>query len=898
MKTNLFAVLLSLLPLAATAQSNGPGGAVLIDSAGSGNYVSIGTTSSLTGTFTLELWANPDRATNSSVLVGSGNHGFNFRLQQGTKIHGEIGNGTSWITTNADVAFPYSTNAWYHLAYVVTPTSYTIYANGTQVGAGSYVADNPVLYDDTTHSLYIGWSGLSLNQRSEYMNGEIDEVRMWNTARNASQIQTNMHRNLSGSEPGLMGYWRFDDCCCPTTADGTGDGFDGILSGSATQVISTAPIGTPAVSTLPATGVSAFSATLNGTATPNFEDSAAWFDYGLTTNYGNSTAITMIGATDAAPVAVSSLVSGLSPGTLYHYRLGATNNVGTNYGADATFETFVIDFTNISAGLTGVASGSALWGDFDNDGKLDVLLTGNGYADLWRNLGNGTFSNLQAGLPGVNQSAAALGDFDNDGKLDILLTGQSNGYVFTDIWRNLGNGVFTNNYFHFLPGSNNFGYALPPIYSGAVAVGDFDNDGKLDFLLTGLVPVGEVSIPISQVWRNLGNGTFTNIFSLPGVAYGSVALADFDNDGFLDILLTGTTSGSGSNLVSQVWRNLGNGTFSNINAGLPGVWYSSAAVGDFDNDGKLDILLSGSSYQAGIISQVWRNLGNHAFTNLSAGLPGMYDGSVAWGDFNNDGKLDILISGDNGSSVPLSQLWQNLGNSTFTNVNAGFPGLYASSVAWADYDNDGRLDILLTGASSGNAQSQVWRGVTPVANTAPTAPTSLSAVVTDNGVLLEWNAATDAQTPSSGLSYNIRVGTTSGGWDIVSPDSDSVSGYRRVARLGNAQERLFAMVTNLPLGRIFWSVQAVDTSFAGSPFAAEASFTVGQPVLFIRPAPPGQVVLQWPSWAANFALQSSASLVEPISWTTVTNVPIQVANWLLVTNNTLKATQFYRLRGP
>ena len=123
---------------------------------------------------------------------------------------------------------------------------------------------------------------------------------------------------------------------------------------------------------------------------------------------------------------------------------------------------------------------------------------------------------------------------------------------------------------------------------------------------------------------------------LPSVTYSSVALGDLFNHGMLDIIVTGTTNGLASGAISQIWKNLGNGTFSNINAGLPGVYYSSAAVGDFYNNGMLDILLTGTTngLSTGAISQIWKSLGNGNFTNIGAGLTGVYDGSVALGDYD------------------------------------------------------------------------------------------------------------------------------------------------------------------------------------------------------------------------------------------------------------------------
>ena len=95
-----------------------------------------------------------------------------------------------------------------------------------------------------------------------------------------------------------------------------------------------------------------------------------------------------------------------------------------------------------------------------------------------------------------------------------------------------------------------------------------------------------------------------------------------------------------------------------------------------------------------------------------------------------------------------------------------------------------------------------------------------------SSVILSWNPASDAETPAAGLSYNLRVGTTPGGSDIVSPQA-SAAGGRRLPALGNAQQRLSFPLAFSGTGPFYWSVQAVDTAFAGSPFAPERSFTVG-----------------------------------------------------------------------
>jgi hypothetical protein len=91
-------------------------------------------------------------------------------------------------------------------------------------------------------------------------------------------------------------------------------------------------------------------------------------------------------------------------------------------------------------------------------------------------------------------------------------------------------------------------------------------------------------------------------------------------------------------------------------------------------------------------------------------------------------------------------------------------------------------------------------------------------------VNLSWGAASDTQTPSGGLTYNLRVGTRPGSADVVAPRSDTTTGWRCLPEMGNAQTGLSSTLRNLKPGRYFWSVQAVDSAFAGGTFAEEGSF--------------------------------------------------------------------------
>src|SRR6185295_8750776 len=247
--------------------------------------------------------------------------------------------------------------------------------------------------------------------------------------------------------------------------------------------------------------------------------------------------------------------------------------------------------------------------------------------------------------------------------------------------------------------------------------------------------------------------------------------------------------------------------------------------------------------------------------------------SVAWGDYDNDGRLDFLLAGffqtsyvTNGYNVTvdhsISQVWRNTGNG-FTNVTAtvapGLPAVAFGSVGWGDYDSDGRLDFLLTGYDGDNSISQLWRNQTPLTNTPPSAPTGLAMTANSNAVMLSWNSATDGQTPASGLTYNVRAGTAPGGNDLLSAHVNATNGFRRVPALGNAMLRHSLPLTGLTNGEtVYWSVQAVDTSFAGGPFATETS-VVSIPQLTITPLSSTNAIVSWAPPTFGWILQQSTN---------------------------------------
>ncbi|MBD2583159.1 Ig-like domain-containing protein, partial [Planktothricoides raciborskii] len=244
--------------------------------------------------------------------------------------------------------------------------------------------------------------------------------------------------------------------------------------------------------------------------------------------------------------------------------------------------------------------------------------------------------------------------------------------------------------------------SLPGVYYSSVAWADYSGDGKQDFLLTGYSNSGR----ISKLYKNTGSGfSEDTTISLPGVD-GSVAWADYNGDGKQDFLLTGYSSSGGR--ISKLYKNTGSGFSEDTTVSLPGVGYSSVAWADYSGDGKQDFLLTGST-GSGYISKLYKNTGSGFSEDTSVSLPGVYYSSVAWADYNGDGKQDFLLTGWSSSGSYISKLYKNTGSGFSEDTTVSLPGVGGSSVAWADYSGDGKQDFLLTGYSSSGRISKLYK---------------------------------------------------------------------------------------------------------------------------------------------------------------------------------------------
>jgi hypothetical protein len=331
--------------------------------------------------------------------------------------------------------------------------------------------------------------------------------------------------------------------------------------------------------------------------------------------------------------------------------------------------------------------------DFDNDGDQDVFVAGVGANQLFRNDGNGTFRDVAAHA-GVARAvwsvAAAWLDYDRDGRLDLFVV----------------------NYLRWTPGPERY-------------CGDRTRD-----LRVYCHPKYFDGLP-NTLYRNRGDGTFEDVTAAAGLAAivgkgMSVAVLDVDVDGWPDLYVTNDA------VPSTLLRNTGKGTFEDVGllagVSLPGHGRPVSAMGvdagDADGDGRLDLIVSAL---AGETFPLYRNEGGGAFRDagVTSGLGALTvrrsGWGVAFGDFDNDGALDLFTANshvndriDQFESVPYlepNRIYRNIGRGRFADVSATAGARFQRAAAHrgavaADLDGDGRLDVVTTALGSPAA---LWR---------------------------------------------------------------------------------------------------------------------------------------------------------------------------------------------
>ncbi len=405
-----------------------------------------------------------------------------------------------------------------------------------------------------------------------------------------------------------------------------------------------------------------------------------------------------------------------------------------------------VTFTNVTpdVGLTGIRGDSFAWGDYNNDGFLDLLAKDhiNGKSHLFKNNGPPAwdFSDVteDAGLEGAGY--AVWGDYNNDGFLDFFSVGQTNDDpdgAWDTLWMNQGPPYYT--FTNMTGPAGNLNDGMPGLAAGWA---DYDRDNFLDLYVVNWRDLDDIRYP-DVLYHNNGDGSFTDVTVDAGVWEGDDPYAgmgmnwgDYNNDGWPDIYVS-------NYLVTPnyLYENNQDGTFTEVAhdksaAGLApaGGYYGHTAGSswcDYDHDGDLDMWVSNLAHTTDPrgfytdYSQMLRNNGppEYDFTDVrdETGIekkPYMSEDElhfgIAWGDYDNDGDDDMFIPQVKDIDYAYSYFFENNGDGTFTDVSedVGVRVWNTDGGCWADYNNDGYIDLITEGKEpfeNGTYQVRLFR---------------------------------------------------------------------------------------------------------------------------------------------------------------------------------------------
>ncbi|MCL2649742.1 MAG: FG-GAP-like repeat-containing protein [Candidatus Azobacteroides sp.] len=525
-------------------------------------------------------------------------------------------------------------------------------------------------------------------------------------------------------------------------------------------------------------------------------------------------------------------------------------------------ETFTVLSNPVKSGaaLPTTEGATMAWGDYNNDGLLDVLYAG-GTGDsapvvlkFYLNNGDNTFTEdtKQTDATGdvisyFTLPGATFMDINNDGNLDLIITGSDGGAwsCYADVYLNSGAPDYKFIYNPtlsmglvgvFAEYNDNPKTLLYPV--------DYDNDGWTDILINGLSGGARVL----YLYKNNGGTSFTlqdKIVSggnfMP-MSAGTCSWGDYNRDGLVDLLTNGYTDNPADISQTLIYKNNGDGTFTRSSFKGRGSAGGMTFFMDANSDGYLDVVETGRDFNTvdgAVYGNLYINDTNGNFTlKQGSNLQGGTQMAADYGDLNNDGYNDIVLTGWSiGGDLGALFFYNNTDNTFQTAQLPEMIRARAAFTALVDINNDNSLDLAnfgwREGGVDGSTDNPCWINSLAInekicgTNNPPSVPTNFNVVKNGTKYTLSWDKSTDDHTPKEAIMYNIYARTSSG--KIFSYVPVNIwTGKIKVAGM-RPYIMTNSITLNLPEGEEYgFGVQAVDQTFTGSAFARQDALGINK----------------------------------------------------------------------
>lgn len=478
----------------------------------------------------------------------------------------------------------------------------------------------------------------------------------------------------------------------------------------------------------------------------------------------------------------------------------------------------------------GLFQGNMIFIDANNDGNLELLVKGrdvpNGWATTIKLLsGDGYGYSAGATIADPDgcswQRVVIPIDYNADGNIDFILGNSWNAKLLQG--DGAGNFTMVDTQVFKLDGEISIdGDDGEKWYTGLTAVADFNGDGYPDILTFCGNPRDDQGEPVLFVNKG-GTGEFEKMsgIGLNPQRGGTMTVGDFNNDGAPDLAVAGWIDTD----RLRLYKNDGKGffdevmseEFDNLKAGSEKGYIMFV---DADNDGWLDLFVTGESHPQDWAKQaaLYKNNNGTSFTKMNAGeMPGVKASGADWADLNGDGLIDIVYAGDSDNGETTVVAYAN-GDGTFT-VNTEIIGGHrgGAAVAIADFNNNFKPDVAVMGYGGGDLFDLYNNATSRGSYALPTAPANATCKADGDKTVFTWEAGSDKVAPAAALRYNLYVKTTDGKLFCTVP-ADPATGKLRQGDVSAASTALTRTLNIKKENIAEWGVQTINSSKVASAF--------------------------------------------------------------------------------